>query len=153
MKAMRPIKTFALVALSAAMPALGADLAVAATVEVKALYYKPVHEADAVVLVAAPGEANAVTMVQDGSVVVVRDRVPLVAGPGCEAQADRSVRCTVTPGLSTVFRVRLGDGDDAAQLEGGSAATLDGGRSATRGGASTVRAPKTAFTAEPRTTS
>jgi Ca2+-binding RTX toxin-like protein len=118
----------ALVALSAAVPALATDVAAAANVEVKALYYKPVHEADAVVVVAAPGEANAVTMVQEGSAVVVRDRVALVAGSGCEAQADGAVRCTVTPGLSTFFRVRLGDRDDATQLEGGHYATVDGGR-------------------------
>jgi Ca2+-binding RTX toxin-like protein len=127
MKTMRSLKTFALIAGLVAPLVLAADVATAATVKVVAVYHKPVHEGDRVVLLAGAGEANAVTMTQDGSVVVIRDRVPLVAGPGCEALADGAVRCTVTPGLTSSLRVSLGDGDDSARLEGGQWATLHGG--------------------------
>jgi Ca2+-binding RTX toxin-like protein len=107
--------------------ALAADVAMAGTVEVVPVYYKPVHEADRVVFLAGAGEVNHVTMTQEGSVVVTRDRVPLAAGRGCEALADGAVRCTVTAGLTSSLRVSLGDGHDSARLEGGQWATLHGG--------------------------
>jgi hypothetical protein len=127
MKRMRSLKRFALFAGLVGTLVLATGVATAATVKVEAVFYKPVHEADRVVFLAGAGERNAVTMSQDGSVVVVGDRLPLIAGRGCEALADGAVRCTVTAGLTSSLRVRLGDGDDSARLAGGESATLHGG--------------------------
>lgn len=124
---MRSIRILALVAALGALLAVGANAAGAATVKVQAIYYKADHTGDRIVVLSSPGEANDVTVVKDGTAVVVTDRVPLVAGPGCENRAERAVSCTVTPVVSVSFRVRLGDRGDRARVEGDVFAELDGG--------------------------
>lgn len=96
--------------------------ATAATVDVDASPLRP-----KVVVTAAPGEVNAVTVTRllDGSVAVRDDGAPLTVVPGaCSAVGDYEATCRPPAGASAV--VRLGDGDDAARAVG-IAATLIGG--------------------------
>jgi Ca2+-binding RTX toxin-like protein len=106
---------------------VSASGASAASVQVVGEYYKPIHEADRVDYIAAPGEVNDVVVTLDGDVVTIRDVVPIEPGVGCISEADGSVRCTVTAGLPRSGRVRLGDGDDRARVSGTLVASLRGG--------------------------
>jgi hypothetical protein len=66
---------------------------------------------------AAPGERNDVTARIEAGGFVVADAggAPLIAGDGCAAQLDGSVRCAFSPRGET-FAVQLGDGDDRVTL-------------------------------------
>ena len=101
--------------------------AFAATVEVRPLYYKPVHEGDEVRYAAEPGERNRPVITVAADSVVITDAVDLDAGRGCVAEAGGAVRCTPTPNLEVVIRVLLGDSDDRVRVAGSAFATLKGG--------------------------
>ena len=99
-----------------------------------------------VVFAAVAGEVNSATVRRDGAELVLRDDGPaLVAGEGCTAVDDGTVRCPVgtRPAEAESFHVRLGDGDDRLVLEGdlGDFALLDGGAGADviRGGGESDR--------------
>jgi hypothetical protein len=69
--------------------------------------------ADMLVLTAAAGEANQVTITQEivgfrRLRIVVRDEAPVQAGPGCERLDDRTAACVA----GAIGPVHLGDGDD-----------------------------------------
>jgi hypothetical protein len=98
--------------------AVGADAASAATVKVQGRYEKAAYVGDGIYFQAVPGEANDVTMVQEGNVVTVTDRVPLEPGPACGALSAFQVRCTLNASLSVLLDARLGDGDDALRVAG-----------------------------------
>jgi Ca2+-binding RTX toxin-like protein len=101
--------------------------AFAATVEVRPLYYKPVHEGDEVRYQAEPGERNRPVITVEADSVLITDAVDLDAGRGCVAEAGGAVRCTPTPNLEVVIRVLLGDSDDRVRVAGSAFATLKGG--------------------------
>jgi RTX calcium-binding nonapeptide repeat (4 copies) len=64
---------------------------------------------------AAPGERNVMTLSREDSAPVVRDSgAPLVAGRGCQARADGSVRCPAGE-----LYVDAGDGGDHVVAHGG----------------------------------
>ena len=68
---------------------------------------------DMLVLMAAAGEANQVTITQEivgfrRLRIVVRDEPPVQAGPGCERLDDRTAACVA----GAIGPVHLGDGDD-----------------------------------------
>lgn len=65
-------------------------------------------------------EANAVTLVSDGTAIVISDaRAPITPGRDCVALTERSVRCTgpAPDGIDAV-RVDAGPGDDSVSGEG-----------------------------------
>ena len=77
---------------------------------------------------AAPGEANDVAFISDGSTVTVRDDGAPVATQSslCRTNGEHAVSCTVT--TATSYGVELGDGDDRLTFGGAAAdATLRGG--------------------------
>ena len=62
------------------------------------------------------GEANDVSVVRDGTAVVVTDTgAPLVLGPGCERRDDGSARCAVPEAIGAGV-VETGDGDDVVRV-------------------------------------
>jgi len=70
---------------------------------------------------AGPGEANVLDIARAGQAIVIRDAgAPLVYGPGCQEQADGSVRCPAGE-----VDARMGDGDDRVLAHTG--AFVDGG--------------------------
>src|SRR5215207_2865749 len=71
---------------------------------------------------AAPGEANAMTVTRAGGAMLVSDAGPIpTAGKGCAVAGPGAVRCA-TSGSADVVRVeatiRLGDGDDRLTVAG-----------------------------------
>ena len=69
----------------------------------------------------APGERNDIVLIRDstnigGIGIVLRDRgATVVAGPGCSAIDERTVRCAGQAGLSALV-IDAGDGDDTVTL-------------------------------------
>ena len=61
----------------------------------------------------APGEANDVAIRHEAGTFVIADRAPLAAPRGCSARSDREVACPAHQA-----RLVLGDGADAAAVEG-----------------------------------
>jgi hypothetical protein len=89
----------------------------AATVELRSHYDRYRFEgSDAVIFRAAPREANNVEVVFEGEEVVVTDRVPLVAGPGCAAEGATAVRCTRLSEHWHEFKLFAGDRDDRVNI-------------------------------------
>ena len=82
--------------------------------------------------VAAPGEANRLTVSADEGDVLLRDEVAITAAaPGCAAVDAMAVRCPA----GRYFEARLGDGDDVADVASsgyGPSMPLDGGPGADR---------------------
>jgi hypothetical protein len=101
----------------------------AATVEVKKIYDKAAYTGDRILLRAAPGEANDVTVAQETlNTVTVADRVPLRPGAGCEAVSALLARCT-TEHTTVSLYASLADGDDtlrAADMDASFAKLLGG---------------------------
>jgi hypothetical protein len=109
-------------AVTAALLAL-APAAEAATVSV---------EGDVVRVVAAPGEANALTAAAGltaASMIVSDTGAPLLAGPGCATGADGSASCSaaVDGGQLAAIDVDVGDLDDSVSVSAPVPATLLGG--------------------------
>jgi RTX calcium-binding nonapeptide repeat (4 copies) len=109
---------------------VGATGALAATIQVDHLYDKAAYTGDRIVVRAAPGEANDLTVAQETrDTITASDRVPLEPGPGCEAVSATGARCTVRGDISFELHASLGDGDDslhAADLDAFSAKLLGG---------------------------
>jgi Ca2+-binding RTX toxin-like protein len=83
-------------------------------------------EFDVVEYVAAPGETNNVVITLEGGEFRISDPgVPITVGPGCAA-AGADVLCGDTSQSEEVI-VKLGDGDDSADLSGIGIATVEGG--------------------------
>jgi hypothetical protein len=89
-------------------------------------------EGDVVRVVAAPGEANVLTLaagLTEGSTIVSDAGAPLVAGPGCAMGADGSASCSaaVDGGQLAGIDVDAGDFDDSVNVSASVPATLLGG--------------------------
>jgi hypothetical protein len=117
--ALAPAADAATVSISAErFPALGGDSVLVHTLVVDA----------------APGEANLMTVTREAGAVVTGDAgVAPVAGKGCATAAAGTVRCA-TPGRADVVRVdatiRLGDRDDRLTVTGDVVATVEAGEGA-----------------------
>jgi Ca2+-binding RTX toxin-like protein len=83
-------------------------------------------EFDSVQYMAAPGETNHLVMTLEGGGFRLSDPgVPITVGPGCTS-AGADVLCGDTSLSEEVF-VKLGDGDDSADLSGIGIADVEGG--------------------------
>jgi Ca2+-binding RTX toxin-like protein len=109
--------------LASALLALGAAPARAATVSLSGATLQ---------IVAAPGEANRMTIAPDAAGVAVTDAVEPVAGPGCTLAAAGRVTCAA----ASAAAVDLGDRDDTLAITASlTAAVTDGeGDDAVAGG-------------------
>jgi Ca2+-binding RTX toxin-like protein len=121
------MRSLRIVTVVAALLALNAVPAGAATVEVHPVNSKAVHESDQIRYRAAPGERNRPVITQEGDSYVITDEVDLVPGSGCAAEVGGAVRCTPTPNLFSNVLVRLGDRDDRVRLSGVGWSHLSGG--------------------------
>lgn len=111
---------------------LGVRAAEAATVELRLVSDGRTEPGeDRVLYVAAPGEANELSVRSTPEAVEFRDAVPIVPGAGCERLDEQAAICRVpevNPTESAVRRmvfIDLEDGDDMASVTG--AASLRGG--------------------------
>jgi hypothetical protein len=89
-------------------------------------------EGDALRVVAAPGERNALAIAQlvpGGALRVTDSGAPLTAGPGCASAADGSTECAPPLGAAAPTRIEVdaGDGDDSVRIEAQLAAHMLGG--------------------------
>jgi Ca2+-binding RTX toxin-like protein len=106
--------------------------ALAGTAAVRDVNVERVGPGQAVRYVAAPGEANSLTLStsDDWRRFVLHDTAGIEAGRGCVASDAFTVTCTLAPDVETVGpTVRLGDRDDSATV-GGVLATVYGGAGA-----------------------
>lgn len=103
---------------------LRVGLAVSAAVASIAALTAPVHAAGAtstaksgftLVVTAAAGTANDITLVRSGGFFEVTDVVGFTAGPGCQSTRPRFVQCSAA-GISEI-RISAGDGHDKVHLD------------------------------------
>ena len=127
---MAPLRR-SLAVLALVMLALPAK-ALAGTASVQDVNVERVGPGQALRYLAAPGEANSLTLSASGDWrrFVLHDPAGIVAGRGCVASDAFTVTCTLAPDVETVApTVRLGDLDDSATV-GGVLATVYGGAGA-----------------------
>ncbi len=80
-------------------------------------------------VVAAPGEANQLAIIGEGSLRVTDLGAPLAAGPGCASAADGSTECTAPLGTPALTRIEVdaGDLDDSVRVQASLPARILGG--------------------------
>lgn len=88
---------------------------------VRLMYLPPLPKAQgggySLLLTAAPGEVNDVSLARTSDAISARDAgAPLAAMGGCSGVDDREAACPLPEGVPVQVRVELGDNDDVARL-------------------------------------